>query len=201
MSSYDMLAVRRKQLVLRTEYTNIVDSHTSTVSGDVSCYRSPTFRERHRTAFINITVHRAEGGTLFASAHTAKYVRAARSRRSSCVLCSASLIIFHLQYQQLLLRAVSFFSPNDPGSVACRDDVAMHLLTTDGCRSPGCAKGTFLMDMAREHPERNFLGLEIRRPVAAIALARARQLPTRNCHFVCGNANVSWCCCWCAARW
>ncbi|CAM9764297.1 unnamed protein product [Ectocarpus sp. 6 AP-2014] len=54
----------------------------------------------------------------------------------------------------------------------------------------GCAKGSFVRAMATEHPERNYLGLEIRRPTAALALERAAGLGTRNCHVVCCNANV-----------
>eukprot|EP00903_Cladosiphon_okamuranus_P005579 g5553.t1 len=44
--------------------------------------------------------------------------------------------------------------------------------------------------MATEKPEWNFLGLEIRRPTAAVALERAAALGTGNCHVVCCNANV-----------
>lgn len=44
--------------------------------------------------------------------------------------------------------------------------------------------------MATEKPEGNYLGLEIRRPTAAVALERAARLGTRNCHVVCCNANV-----------
>lgn len=44
--------------------------------------------------------------------------------------------------------------------------------------------------MATEKPEWNYLGLEIRRPTAALALERAAGLGTRNCHVVCCNANV-----------
>ena len=44
--------------------------------------------------------------------------------------------------------------------------------------------------MAAEKPEWNYLGLEIRRPTAAVALERAAALGTRNCHVVCCNANV-----------
>lgn len=54
----------------------------------------------------------------------------------------------------------------------------------------GCAKGTFVRAMATEKPERNYLGLEIRRPTAAVALERVAALGTRNCHVVCCNANV-----------
>lgn len=54
----------------------------------------------------------------------------------------------------------------------------------------GCAKGSFLMSMAERHQDQNFLGLEIRRPVTAMAFARAAKLETKNCHFVCCNANV-----------
>ncbi len=59
------------------------------------------------------------------------------------------------------------------------------------CLCTGCAKGSFIRSMASEQPERNYLGLEIRRPTAAVALERAAGLGTRNCHVVCCNANVS----------
>eukprot|EP00752_Nemacystus_decipiens_P016305 g14581.t1 len=54
----------------------------------------------------------------------------------------------------------------------------------------GCAKGSFVRVMAMEKPEWNYLGLEIRRPTAAVALERVAALGTRNCHVVCCNANV-----------
>ncbi|CAM9530368.1 unnamed protein product [Scytosiphon promiscuus] len=54
----------------------------------------------------------------------------------------------------------------------------------------GCAKGSFVRAMATAQPKRNYLGLEIRRPTAAVALERAAKLGTRNCHVVCCNANV-----------
>ncbi|CAM9594957.1 unnamed protein product [Laminaria digitata] len=44
--------------------------------------------------------------------------------------------------------------------------------------------------MATERPGQNYLGLEIRRPTAAVALERMVELGTRNCHLVCCNANV-----------
>ena len=69
------------------------------------------------------------------------------------------------------------------------------------CPATGCAKGSFIRAMATEQPERNYLGLEIRRPTAAVALERAAGLDTQNCHVVCCNANVSdhvvtVACCW-----
>ncbi|GMI51585.1 hypothetical protein TeGR_g4231 [Tetraparma gracilis] len=55
----------------------------------------------------------------------------------------------------------------------------------------GCAKGTFLLEMAARHPERNFLGLEIRPLVAEFALERKAKRPhLTNLHFVACNANV-----------
>eukprot|EP00904_Undaria_pinnatifida_P001383 jgi/Undpi1/11245/HiC_scaffold_30.g13543.m1 len=44
--------------------------------------------------------------------------------------------------------------------------------------------------MATERPGQNYLGLEIRRPTAAVALERMVELGTGNCHLVCCNANV-----------
>lgn len=57
----------------------------------------------------------------------------------------------------------------------------------------GCAKGVFVQSMAQAHPDVNFLGLEIRRPVAASGLSKLMALGLRNCHLVCCNVNVSVC--------
>lgn len=70
--------------------------------------------------------------------------------------------------------------------------VGYDLLNLSYWNSPsGCAKGAFVQSMAKEFPERNFLGLEIRRPVAALGLSRAMALGLKNCHLVCCNVNVS----------
>lgn len=45
--------------------------------------------------------------------------------------------------------------------------------------------------MAQAHPDRNFLGLEIRRAIAAAGLSQVLSLGLKNCFVVCGNANVS----------
>ncbi|CAM9825549.1 unnamed protein product [Discosporangium mesarthrocarpum] len=44
--------------------------------------------------------------------------------------------------------------------------------------------------MAKAHQDTNYLGLEIRRPVTAIAISRAAALGLRNLHYICCNANV-----------
>ena len=55
----------------------------------------------------------------------------------------------------------------------------------------GCARGRFLMDMARLHPQRNHLGLEIRRPLVERAEAERQVLELQNLRYLFCNANVS----------
>lgn len=55
----------------------------------------------------------------------------------------------------------------------------------------GCARGRFLMAMAQLHPERNFLGVEIRRGLVEAAEAERRNLDLPNLRFLFCNANVS----------
>jgi len=54
----------------------------------------------------------------------------------------------------------------------------------------GCGYGTFCMEMARKHPDWNFLGLEIRQRVADHASKKRAQSGLRNVHFISSNANV-----------
>ncbi len=55
----------------------------------------------------------------------------------------------------------------------------------------GCARGFFLLELAALQPERNHLGVEIRRPlVQAAQLDRDRQ-EQHNLHFLFCNANIS----------
>ena len=55
----------------------------------------------------------------------------------------------------------------------------------------GCARGRFLMDMARLHPQRNHLGLEIRRPLVERAETERQVLQLQNLRYLFCNANVS----------
>lgn len=55
----------------------------------------------------------------------------------------------------------------------------------------GCSKGTFLLARAKQAPDRNLVGLEIREPIAARATAIARESGLTNVHVICANANVS----------
>jgi tRNA (guanine-N7-)-methyltransferase len=55
----------------------------------------------------------------------------------------------------------------------------------------GCARGEFLLNIARLQPDTNFLGIEIREPlVIAANLERDRQQLT-NLHYLFGNINTS----------
>ncbi|MEL6384741.1 MAG: tRNA (guanosine(46)-N7)-methyltransferase TrmB [Cyanobacteria bacterium J06626_18] len=55
----------------------------------------------------------------------------------------------------------------------------------------GCAKGYFLMQMAAQQPDWNFLGLEIRKPLVDAALQKRDAMAGRNLHFLFCNANTS----------
>jgi tRNA (guanine-N7-)-methyltransferase len=55
----------------------------------------------------------------------------------------------------------------------------------------GAARGRFLIEMAQLQPERNHLGLEIRRPLVEAAEAERRQAGLGNLHFLFANVNVS----------
>ncbi len=55
----------------------------------------------------------------------------------------------------------------------------------------GAARGRFLLAMARRHPERNHLGLEIRRPLVAAAEADRRREGLGHLRYLYGNANVN----------
>ena len=55
----------------------------------------------------------------------------------------------------------------------------------------GCGKGRMLLEMAKLHPERNFLGVEIREPLVVRADRWVREEELRNLHYVSGNINVS----------
>ena len=51
----------------------------------------------------------------------------------------------------------------------------------------GMGKGQFIIGMAKAHPEINFIGLEIQRTVAAIALKKALPEDLPNLQLICGE--------------
>lgn len=55
----------------------------------------------------------------------------------------------------------------------------------------GCARGKFLLEMARLYPDRNFLGIEIRQALVKEANEAKHQLGLTNLHYLFGNINVS----------
>ena len=55
----------------------------------------------------------------------------------------------------------------------------------------GCARGRFLLALARVHPARNHLGVEIRRPLVSAAEADRLAAGLDNLHFLFANANIS----------
>jgi tRNA (guanine-N7-)-methyltransferase len=55
----------------------------------------------------------------------------------------------------------------------------------------GCARGRFLLAMAEAEPERNYLGVEIRRPLVEAAEAERQALELEHLRYLFCNANVS----------
>lgn len=55
----------------------------------------------------------------------------------------------------------------------------------------GCARGRFLLELAALQPERNHLGVEIRRPLVDAAEAERQELGLENLRLLFCNANVS----------
>lgn len=55
----------------------------------------------------------------------------------------------------------------------------------------GCGKGQFLLKMAQQSPNWNFLGVEIRQPLVTQANQRQAALGLQNLCFLFGNANCS----------
>lgn len=55
----------------------------------------------------------------------------------------------------------------------------------------GSARGRFLLALAQAEPQRNYLGVEIRRPLVEAAEAERRALGLEHLHFLFCNANVS----------
>ena len=54
----------------------------------------------------------------------------------------------------------------------------------------GCAKGTWMLKNALENKDKNYLGLEIRRPVVDYCNERAIQWNIHNAHCMAANANI-----------
>ncbi len=55
----------------------------------------------------------------------------------------------------------------------------------------GCGRGEYLLQMAQQYPERNFLGLEIRQRLVVEANAARDRLGLRNLYYLFCNVNVS----------
>ena len=55
----------------------------------------------------------------------------------------------------------------------------------------GCARGGFLLDMAQQHRETNFLGIEIRNSLVVAANKAKDELGLTNLHYLFGNMNSS----------
>jgi tRNA (guanine-N7-)-methyltransferase len=53
----------------------------------------------------------------------------------------------------------------------------------------GCARGSFLLEMAQAQPDWNFLGLEIREPLVLQANQRRDELELTNLHYIFCNVN------------
>ncbi|WP_087069305.1 tRNA (guanosine(46)-N7)-methyltransferase TrmB [Cyanobium sp. NIES-981] len=71
-----------------------------------------------------------------------------------------------------------------PADLFPRPELPIHL-------DIGCARGRFLLALAPLEPQRNYLGLEIRRPLVEAAEAERRALGLDHLHFLFCNANVS----------
>lgn len=55
----------------------------------------------------------------------------------------------------------------------------------------GCARGRFILEMAKQFPDRNFLGIEIRRSLVKDANEIRDQLGLKNLHYLFANINIS----------
>ncbi|HEY9625770.1 MAG TPA: tRNA (guanosine(46)-N7)-methyltransferase TrmB [Coleofasciculaceae cyanobacterium] len=55
----------------------------------------------------------------------------------------------------------------------------------------GCGKGVFLLKIAQQQPNWNYLGLEIREPLVLEAQLRQKELGLRNLHYIFCNVNNS----------
>ena len=73
--------------------------------------------------------------------------------------------------------------PQWPNIYACLD-LPLHL-------DIGTGSGRFLIALARQHPQWNFLGIEIREPLVERANQWRDELELSNLHFLCTNINVS----------
>ena len=55
----------------------------------------------------------------------------------------------------------------------------------------GCARGGFLLEMAQQYPQTNFVGIEIRQPLVLAANQFKDELGLTNLHYLFGNMNSS----------
>ncbi|QKQ73461.1 tRNA (guanosine(46)-N7)-methyltransferase TrmB [Nostoc sp. TCL240-02] len=75
-------------------------------------------------------------------------------------------------------------SPLDWGKIYAKPNQPLHL-------DIGCAKGQFLLNMAKIEPNWNFLGLEIREPLVVEANRLSSELALTNLHYLFCNVNNS----------
>lgn len=71
-----------------------------------------------------------------------------------------------------------------PGELFSAPEQPLHL-------DIGCARGRFLLALAQQQPERNHLGVEIRRALVDAAEADRQAMALTNLHYLFCNANVS----------
>jgi tRNA (guanine-N7-)-methyltransferase len=55
----------------------------------------------------------------------------------------------------------------------------------------GCAGGKFLLELAQQHPQWNYLGIEIRSALVIYANQKRDEIAANNLHYVFGNINTS----------
>ncbi|WP_311407213.1 tRNA (guanosine(46)-N7)-methyltransferase TrmB [Liquorilactobacillus uvarum] len=53
----------------------------------------------------------------------------------------------------------------------------------------GTGKGQFIIEMAQEYPERNFIGIELQTSVAAVVLKKQLELKLNNLQLICANGS------------
>jgi tRNA (guanine-N7-)-methyltransferase len=75
-------------------------------------------------------------------------------------------------------------SPQDFGKIYAKPNQPLHL-------DIGCAKGQFLLNMAKIEPNWNYLGLEIREPLVVEANKLRSELALTNLHYLFCNVNNS----------
>lgn len=74
--------------------------------------------------------------------------------------------------------------PPDWQEVFAKPDLPLHL-------DIGCGRGRFLLEMAQQQPDWNFLGLEIREPLVHQANSWAAESELQNLHYLFCNVNAA----------